>query len=1005
MNKIKTIITLLLIACGGIFAESNSTTGLKFNPIKSKVESGIQRNEKHLKVLAVMVDFQVDTLKSTTGNGKFNSGYNYPDSLKIDAVPHDSAYFFQKLKFVRNYFNSVSNGNVDFPMMKILPQIVTLNQPIWYYNYNNGESDFAGRRLTELHKRVWAAARLQISEAELAQYNSFVIFHAGSGQEFSLEYDETPFDIPSVYLDEAELIKYGAGDPIINNSIILPECEWQVSDVRKNPKWHFASMNGAMVLMFAHKLGLPNLYSSKDNKSGVGRFDLMDQGGGNFSGLIPAGPSAWCREYLGWSNVKNLDNYHGQNRIPLALNSDVYKLDVDRNEYLLMEYRRAQNVSQDTAYGYDAIGNKVARFFKKDYREKIEVINPSAVITNIGDKSKNAYYDFAIPASGTFIWHVDKRLTTPELVKNNKVNENYNNRGVYLEEADGSFDIGKKYWLLDAGYGTELGWTYDAFFDSNRVWREHSNKELYTETQKVAFSTRSYPTADNNSGIPINIQIADFTNPSKNDTVYFSFKRTAFSPEFALENCGRNFQLFYHQAAGNDYSILNYPDSIRIKSVNGNQDTTHVFAAASQNNFLHAYSDRLYRFNDISNSTLYQRIDLSSCIVTNLTLPSNLKTPLQVSANLALTDSGLYNLDSAKLDRNWKNMSKLVVHQFGGDQYLMGYLRNDSVFVYSGSIPVNPEEIGNYHIGRKLGGLSSAAEMKLVLDAFNQPVAFIVIDGQTLYTVSAGSENNDVEKTVLSGRILGITDADHDGKIEVIVDEDNQTLLKNQFGVTENGFPVNYSSINAQPASLLSYKRNSQSILLTADTLGVVHSFFENGDQNRSLHQVIPVGENVSTQIDLISRDQSVYLSLARRDLGSIQYYNLGSGLLDPLNDLPGLGWSSSLGRTIRLSAKTAISDNRLFKNGAVYNWPNPAKGDHTNFRFFLTSPATVKVTIYDLTGMKIANLSQSFGNYGDYCELNWNLNGIASGIYLAAVTVSDGQKSESYKVKVAVAK
>lgn len=44
--------------------------------------------------------------------------------------------------------------------------------------------------------------------------------------EFSLEYDETPFDIPSVYLDDAELNKYGAGDPVITSSIILGVRGW-----------------------------------------------------------------------------------------------------------------------------------------------------------------------------------------------------------------------------------------------------------------------------------------------------------------------------------------------------------------------------------------------------------------------------------------------------------------------------------------------------------------------------------------------------------------------------------------------------------------------------------------------------------------------------------------------------------------------------------------------------------------------------------------------------------
>ncbi|MFA6654185.1 MAG: T9SS type A sorting domain-containing protein, partial [Candidatus Delongbacteria bacterium] len=87
--------------------------------------------------------------------------------------------------------------------------------------------------------------------------------------------------------------------------------------------------------------------------------------------------------------------------------------------------------------------------------------------------------------------------------------------------------------------------------------------------------------------------------------------------------------------------------------------------------------------------------------------------------------------------------------------------------------------------------------------------------------------------------------------------------------------------------------------------------------------------------------------------------------------------------------------------SGSVYNWPNPARGDITNFRFFLNEPAEVNIDIYDINGNLVENLKKSFSASGEWFEIEWNVSSVPSGIYRAVLDFG----SEKRKVKAAVIK
>jgi len=115
---LKYLMIVIILSFGSLF----SKTAIDLSKVNSSTSD---RKISNLNVLAIMVEFEEDTLVYTTGTGKLNSGYVYPDSLLLDAVAHDKDYFTDQLTYVKNYFESVSDSNVVFDNITVLDTIVT----------------------------------------------------------------------------------------------------------------------------------------------------------------------------------------------------------------------------------------------------------------------------------------------------------------------------------------------------------------------------------------------------------------------------------------------------------------------------------------------------------------------------------------------------------------------------------------------------------------------------------------------------------------------------------------------------------------------------------------------------------------------------------------------------------------------------------------------------------------------------------------------------------------
>ena len=147
----------------------------------------------------------------------------------------------------------------------------------------------------------------------------------------------------------------------------------------------------------------------------------------------------------------------------------------------------------------------------------------------------------------------------------------------------------------------------------------------------------------------------------------------------------------------------------------------------------------------------------------------------------------------------------------------------------------------------------------------------------------------------------------------------------------------------------------------------------------------------------LLEIDGSIFLYNFNQS-GILTYHKIGTGgLNDYLNTIKGV---VELKDTFdNWTPPTTITS----KN--VYNWPNPAKGDETNFRFFLNFPCELSIDIYDINGNKVDDIKQNFTSTGEYSELVWNVRNVPSGIYNAILRFKSDSDEEVRKVKVAVIK
>jgi hypothetical protein len=465
-----------------------------------------------------MVQFQQDADARTSGNGQFDLSAVATADIPVDAPPRTAAYFDQHLSFLSSYFRQVSKGKVII-RPTLVSQVITLPDLMGRYS---PAKNAANTPVADLARDAWRKVDSLGLVTNFAVYDAFIVFHAGVGRDIdlvsALGYDPTPLDIPSLYLGPGAFleahgvpgvpVQEGSFSPVfVPNTLVIPETESRSIPGVVGDVFLEYSINGLLCASFGNYLGLPDLFDTKTGLTAIGRFGLMDgQSIFSFSGVFPPEPSAWEKYWLGW--IDPILVRPGSSLITLpavALADSIYRVPIGAREYYLIENRNRDPQQNGQHVTMVVNGSTVVQAFTRDTTgfNAYDITALSGSVTSVED------YDWSLPGGvddngvfydgGILVWHIDESVIASGLASNT-INADAARRGVDLEEADGSQDLGQEYGLLTAGSGSETGTALDFWYLGNS-----------SPVNKNTFSATTLPSAVSNDKAIAHVTMEEFS--------------------------------------------------------------------------------------------------------------------------------------------------------------------------------------------------------------------------------------------------------------------------------------------------------------------------------------------------------------------------------------------------------------------------------------------------------------------------------------------------------------
>jgi M6 family metalloprotease-like protein len=971
-----------------------------------------------LGVLGLMVEFQTDADESTTGDGRFLSGP--ADPAAVDPAPHDAAYFQNQLAALASYYSRVSGGKLAI-VPRMHPEPFRVPHPMAFYAGTT--DDEINRGLVWLLRDAVRAA--DSAGVRFSPYGCLVVFHAGVGRDIGLDYDSTPNDLPSAFLNETDLAEQldgselsAGGIPVegggfrIPGGVLLPETQSQ--------EGYELGILGTAALMFGFRLGLPALWNTDTGASGIGRWGLMDQGSGNFDGLLPAEPCAFEKVRLGWEEPVEWTAGEGL-RVACSAAADprkVYKIPIGEQEYFLVENRNHDPDGNGAALGRDALGREI-RFLPDG---TIETQAPSAVIVSADE------YDFGLPGSGILIWHVNEAVVSAGL-DGNRVNADPRNRGVDLEEADGAQDIGESYGMFDAGAGSETGVMHDAWYADNEIHR------LANQSDRVVFGPDTHPSTRSASGADTHLALSDF---SAVDTVmFFSVRNDLAHAGFPRRFSGRSprppvwgdfdgdgkTEIAVADASGRLFAWRS--DGSRLTGGGGesgssqpdaavwdgmitpgagftcdpvvadfNGDGADEIAVATDSSDIRVWSGRDGDGDGRADRVL--RIPLDGEICRRLAaIRIDSGSPVLV----AVTEQGMvaaFRPDGAPAwQMNIPPVGPASLCAFGSgtpDSLLVGW--------DDGALLLDPAGRTVWKVGTPL---PSAATGRF--DSRSGMEAVSRSEGTYQFFDASGSARSIVSELPWDQSGIAIADFNADGTPDFLVAGGNRLWAFNRNGSRIDNFPVYAPDTGLFPPTPAAGDVDGDGRIefLCSAAGGRILAYGPDGKPTPGF-PLAAAGNEPSSPV-LLDLDGDGRMELASvSNAGTLDVWDMSGAATaesipwgHPRHDPAGTGRSL-------MTPRSVSQDGDWLPEALAYNYPNPAYGERTTIRYRLGRPSSVVLEIYDLAGEAVAHLEGPGDGPADN-EVDWDVRGVESGVYFCRVLAKAGGDSRTAVIRIAVVK
>lgn len=975
-----------------------------------------------LNVYAIRVQFKPDNNSQTTGDGRFDVSNNYPDS--VDAPPHDSLYFVYKLEFLKNYYFKASKGKLIINYV-LLPTV--RNLPNEMESYSPRRTENLGR-MGNLFYDVWRSADSTIDFSGINPNSAFIIFHAGVGRDVDLASQGLfvgELDLPSIYMGLSTLRSiygdttqgyYTNEGTIIRNSCMLPEQEYRIVNTSFGDAYLELGMNGIVVATVGSHLGLPDLFNTETGVTAIGRFGLMDgQAIFSYLGVFPPEPSAWEKQYLGWVQPVTVSSNGTYSTKAASIdfngNESVYKVLISGKEYFLVENRNRDANNNGVTLNFVSGGVSQSVNFIKDE----DGFNSSDIWKLKGSITDVDELDWSLPGikndtanfqGGILVWHIDENVIDAK-IGSNTINTDINHRGVDVEEAKGSQDIGV---VVPTPLGDIIsdGFFVDFWYNGNH----YRPSTIY----RNEFNQTSFPNSKSYSNMNSRVCLSAFSQIGS--TMTFTYENcgnvaniTGFPRFVGVDTSGNSHPMgFDYNGNGFDEIFVNVNDSLFGFRDNGNPirvDMPNGYLKDSASGYAVGFLN--YSLSGNTKTVVGVSGTKLNFITFNIDTATTAPNVQSFDAGVRLTTPTLYIGDinqNTSYNTIYTGTQNGKIFRLEPDSLITGFDSVSSSAIkelalnYSGTLP------GSYSFIDNSNKFFASAYIYFgqPLEAVTSPVKITIDNKITRQAVSGGD-------TVISNN-LGITtvnstptvcDINGDGEQEIILTADNRIFALNKYGVVLDNFPYSIPNVSSITSGVAVADLNSDGVaeVIFATGDGRVYAYSINGKvldgfplatggRVRSTPAII--NSNGSFGILVYSEDGYLYgfktpwaynesKILWRNYLRNSVHTNDGSGSFSPVTN-----------------------NQPCLPSDKVYNWPNPAYGKTTNIRYYLGGDVTaVNVKIMDLSGELVTTLAGTTHKGLDN-EVQWDISTVQSGIYIAVLELSGGC-SETASIKIAVVK